>query len=85
MANERLNGHRSDAKKPNSILVARHFLENGHNFETDFKMTIIEQITNPNLSKESKRQLLLKREDFWIKKLQTLSPNGFNEELNFPE
>ena len=85
MANERLNGHRSDARKHNSIPVDRHFLENGHNFETDFKMTIIEQINKPNLTKESKRQLLLKREDFWIQKLQTLSPNGFNEELKFSE
>ena len=30
-----------------------------------------------------KTRLLKEREDFWIKKLQTLTPNGFNQELNF--
>ena len=27
---------------------------------------------------------LERREDFWILKLNTLKPDGFNQELNFP-
>ena len=29
--------------------------------------------------------ILEKKEDFWIKKLNTLKPDGFNQALNFPE
>ena len=33
---------------------------------------------------EQMRNLLLRREDFWILKLGTLYPGGFNDKLNFP-
>ena len=84
-ASQRIYGHRSDAKKINSILIDRHFLEAGHNFDTHFRMTIIEQINKKDMDINAKKHLLLQREDFWIKKLQTLTPDGFNEELNFPD
>ena len=82
--NKRLNKHRNDAKSHNSIPVDRHFLEPGHNFERHFKFTVIEVIDKPNFSKDRTRDLLLHREDFWIKKLNTMQPYGFNENLNFP-
>ena len=81
----RIYGHRSDAKRKDSILIDRHFQEQDHNFDQHFKITIIEKIDNLDMDIESKKELLLKREDFWIRKLGTLAPNGFNEELNFPE
>ena len=82
--NKRINKHRSDAKKPDSIPVDKHFLLPDHDFDRDFKLIIIEAVGNPNMTKEQTRETLLRREDFWIKKLKTLEPNGFNVSLNFP-
>lgn len=81
---KRITTHRYDAKNPNSIPVDRHFLLPNHNFDHDFKLTIIEQVTKPNMTKEQIRELLLSREDFWTLKLNTLHPHGFNEKLNYP-
>ena len=47
-------------------------------------MIVIEEIADKNKTREQVRNTLLKREDFWIKKLETLEPNGFNDKLNFP-
>ena len=82
--NRRINTHRSDAKRTDSIPVDKHFLEPGHDFNRDFKLIIIEAMGNPNMTNEQVRETLLRREDFWIKKLNTLEPHGFNERLNFP-
>ena len=43
-------------------------------FNTDSKFTIIEKLQNTKLSKESITELLKKRENVWIKKLETLRP-----------
>ena len=83
--NLRINGHRSDAKKIDKLAVDTHFSQAGHNFDRDAKFTIIEKIRKSNLQKEEMTNLLLRREDFWIKALQTIEPNGFNHGLNFPE
>ena len=40
--NLRLNNHRKDTKKPNSILPCKHFQEQGHNFNKDAKLVIRE-------------------------------------------
>ena len=82
--NKRINKHRNDAKKLDSIPVDKHFLEADHDFNRDFKLIIIEEITNHSLTKEQIRNTLLKREDFWIQTLNTLEPHGFNDRLNFP-
>ena len=84
-ANKRINKHRNDAKRSDSIGIDKHFLEPGHNFDRDFRMIVIEEISSRNMTKEQTRQTLLRREDFWIKQLDTLEPNGFNDRLNFPE
>ena len=80
----RINKHRNDAKRDDSIGIDRHFLQPGHDFDRDFRLIVIEEITNRNLTKEQTRTALLRREDFWIKKLGTLEPNGYNDRLNFP-
>ena len=49
-ANERINGHRSDGKKRDTIEVDTHFLQPGHNFDCQAKFTLIEQVTSTNLS-----------------------------------
>ena len=82
--NSRLNKHRSDATHPNSDTIPAdlHFSDNNHNFTKDASFTIIEQIKDANKSNEEKGTILLRRENFWIKKLKTLKPKGLNQELN---
>ena len=81
---KKINGHRSDAKNATSIPVKTDYIQLGHNFDRDTKFTLIEQIRRSDLTKEQMTELLLRREDFWMLKLQTLVPNGFNVELNYP-
>jgi hypothetical protein len=83
-AHRRINKHRNDAKKEGSINIDQHFREKDHDFNRDFRIIIIEEIADKNMTREQVRNTLLKREDFWIKKLDTLEPNGFNDKLNFP-
>ena len=83
-ANKRINKHRNDAKRQDWIGIDRHFREPGHEFNRDFRMIIIEEVTKKNMTKEQMRTTLLKREDFWILKLGTLELHGFNDRLNFP-
>ena len=83
-ANRRINKHRNDVKRTDGISIDRHFDQPDHDFNRDFRLIVIEQITKKNLTKEQMRTILLKREDFWTLKLNTLAPNGFNDRLNFP-
>ena len=83
-ANKRVNKHRNDVGRPDGLAIDRHFDQQDHDFNRDFRLILIEEISKRNLTKEQTRELLLKREDFWIRKLNTLEPNGFNEKLNFP-
>ena len=80
--NIRINKHRNDVFRTDAINVCKHFREPGHKFNLHAKFTIIEQLKNQEKPVEHMRQTLEGREDFWIKKLQTLHPNGFNKELN---
>ena len=83
-ANRRINKHRNNAKKDNSIKIDQHFRSPGHTFD-DFRMIVIEEIENhETMTKEQIRTALLRREDFWVKQLGTLEPRGYNEKLNFP-
>ena len=66
--NLRLNNHRKDTNKHNSILAYKHFQEKGHNF-------------NQN-AKEALQEMLVIRETFWIQELKTLVPFGLNQELS---
>ena len=83
--NLRMNGHRSDSNNRRKLAVDIHFGQPGHNFERDARFTIIEKIKKSNLQNEELTNLLLRREDFWMVKLQTIEPNGFNQGLNFAE
>ena len=83
--NIRLINHRSNAYKPtnDSIPACKHFHGNGHDFTRDAKFTIIEQIKDANQKpQEEISHIILQREYFWINKLKTLTPLGFNQELN---
>ena len=73
--NKRMNGHRSDLTKKMLLSVSQHFVSPGHSLD-DFGRSKI-YIIDHNLSwKEKQRQ---KRESFWIRKLQTLHPEGINK------
>ena len=79
-----LNNHRKDVHKINTPEADQHFRLPNHNFNAHAKFTLIEQLNNIEPDKEMLRFRLKKREVFWIKKLKTLKPNGFNAELNLP-
>ena len=80
--NLRLKNHRKDTKKPYSILVCKHFQEQGHNFNKHVKFIIIDKLVYLHGSKEAVREMLVVRQNFWIQKLKTLVPFGINQELN---
>ena len=81
--NIRLNNHRKDIKKRNTIEVCKHFNNNEHTFSKHVKFIITEQLRNiSSTPTETLKLRLKKRENFWITKLKTLIPYGFNQELN---
>ena len=81
--NIRLNNHRKDIKKPNTIEACKHFNNNEHTFSTHEKFIIIEQVRNINtIPTETLKLRLREKDNFWIKKLKTLTPNDLNQELN---
>ena len=82
--NKRVNKHRNDVHRADALAIDRHFAASDHDFNRDFKIIVIEEITSKHLSKEQIRNTLLRREDFWITKLKTLEPAGFNDKVNFP-
>ena len=81
--NLRLNNHRKDVYNPKAIPACNHFKIHGHKFMKHAKFTPIEQLAEiSNVSKDTLRLRLKRREDFWIIKLETLAPKGLNQELN---
>ena len=81
--NIRLNNHRKDLKKPNAIKACKHFNNNEHTLSKHDKFIIIDQLRNINTTPTETLKLRLReRENFWIKKLKTLTPYGLNQELN---
>ena len=70
----RFTGHRSDIKhRPNRCeQLPQHFNQNGCNFNTDLEVSVLEYIKGGVAAR-------LYKEDKWIKRLDTISPNGLNE------
>ena len=50
--NLRLNNHRKDVNKWNSLQADQHFRLPGHNFNKHAKFTLIEQLNDTNIEKE---------------------------------
>ena len=71
-----------NTENPNAILACRHVQQQGHNFNNHSKFIIIDELANTSSSKETLRERLLQRENFWIQKLKTLVPYGLNQELS---
>ena len=80
---ERLYNHRKDAKKTKSIPYDEHFHQPNHNFSDHARFIIIETLEN-QVNTTVDRRRLEEQEDFWVSKLQTSAPKGFNEKWNSP-
>ena len=81
----RISTHRNDVWRTDGPPCEKHFQMPGHNSNSHANFVIIEDVYNKSLSKLKIRSLLEHREDFWILKLQTLSLQGLNISLNYPE
>ena len=68
--------------KLNAIPADRYFAQRDHDFNTDEKFTIIEELQHTKLDKDSITELLKKRQNVWIKNLETLRQKRLNHELN---
>ena len=81
--NLRINTHRHDVKSPNGGAFDKHFNQPGHDYNKNARFILIEQIRNQNTMKKMNiRKLLEEREDYWMSKLQTVTPKGLNDHLN---
>ena len=80
-AHLRFNTHRHDVNGDNGCSFDKHFALPGHNFDKHARFTLIEQINSSGLSKLETRQLLENREDYWMKRLKTIHPQGQNDHL----
>ena len=83
--NLRINIHRNDVWRTIGPPFDKQFQIPDHNINTHAKFTIIKEVYNKSLSKLKIRSLLEHREDFWILKLQKLSPQDLNILLNYPQ
>ena len=71
--NTRFSGHRSDIKHyPSRCELPKHFRECGCDFSMDLEVSVLEHVTGGVATR-------LLREDKWIRRLDTVSPNGLNE------
>ena len=72
---QRIAGHRSDSKRPDSILADIHFQKPGHNFNEHATFTIIE---TPNISRNRGDMInfLKNLEDRWMLRLRTIDKTG---------
>ena len=80
-----MNTHRNDVWRTDGPPYDKHFLVPCHSFIVHAKLTITEEVYNKSLSQLKIRTLLEHREDFRVLKLQTLSRQGLNVSLNYPQ
>ena len=80
-----MDTHRNDVLRTDGPPCEKHFQKPGHNFNAHAKFTIIEEVYNKSSSKLKILSLLEHREDLWILKLQTLSPQDLSISLSYPQ
>ena len=75
--NERMNQHRSDSiLHPEKCSLARHFYENECTFDKNSNISILEKNVFGSLQHREFR------EDVWITRLNTVPPNGLNNDVH---
>ena len=77
-----LSNHCKDVYKADVIPASHHFTMKDHICNRGAGFIIVKQNRRSILSRETKKNLFKKRENFWILKLETLKPKGLNQELN---
>lgn len=78
---DRLSKHKSTIRKQNLLLpIPLHFYDKKHNI-SQLRYQIIEGVSLPRRGGD-RNKLLLKREAYWIHRLQTMEPRGLNREYN---
>ena len=71
------------SKKSKQLEACENFNNNKYTLSKYGKFIIIEQLRNINTTFTKTIKLRLKeRENFWIKKLKTVTPYGLSQELN---
>ena len=81
--NIRLNNQWKNLSNQRAVPAYVSFRKKEHNFIQNAKFTLIKQLTETeNVSKATLKLRLKLREDFWILKLDTLTPKHLNQELN---
>ena len=70
------NHHRTGT---NSCGITEHFLEESHQFETDFLIQPIVKLTNPPTDMWKKKERLEEFELYWQENLCTIEPHGMNK------
>ena len=75
--NIRLNNYRKVVNNPKLIPANLNFRKLGQSFNLHARFTLIEQLSNIHKTNKDAIKLLIKRrEDFWIKKPESLSHEG---------
>ena len=65
------------------ISTSIHFKRLDQNFNKGTKFTLLDKLNNSiNTDIDTTKIRLKRREDFWLLKLDTLTPKGLNKELN---
>ena len=78
-----LNNHKKDVNNPKSIPADSNFIKPRHSFNLLAKFTLIKQLSNTHrIDKDISKFQLKCHEDFWVQKLEMLTPKGLNQELN---
>ena len=81
--NIRLNNYRKIVSNPKPIPADLNFRKSGHSFNLYVKFTLIRQLNNIRILDTDTLKFRLKRcEEFWIQKLETVTPLELNQELN---
>ncbi len=88
---DRINQHRSDINRKQDTTIATHFSQNCPNIEF-FKVIPVEKVhriipesyTFMGFLDNSDEIQLIQKEQYWIKKLNSLTPNGLNIRQELP-
>ena len=81
-AHLRYNTHRRDVHGPLGGPFDKHFLQAGHRFNDHARFTLLEQINPKGKTASEIRTLMEDREDYWMTRLKTITPDGHNDHLN---